>query len=144
MNARDPGLDRTVDTYLFATAESAPVQWLSGLLGPQGMVEALDPADDERLHRQAVLLSPSAVLVDFAPGRAGAAAELVRHLRARHGGLAVLGVGRAGDGTATLAALRAGVDDFLAMEPGAEDDARAALREKARVLLESFRDGDRF
>jgi pilus assembly protein CpaE len=133
MNARDPGLDHRVDTYLFATGEPASVRWLRELLAPRDdVVEAADPADAAGLHRRIALQAPSVVLVDFAPGRAEPAATLVRELRARHDRLPVLGAGRAGDGAAMLAALRAGVDDFLVLEPGmprgAADEAVAVLR----------------
>jgi pilus assembly protein CpaE len=137
MNARDPGLDHQVDTYLFATIEPSPVRWLRGLLGPRDAVEAVDPADLPELHRQIALRAPPVVLVDFPSSRVETAAALVRDLRQRHGRLPLVGAGRAGDGAAMLAALRAGVNDFVVVDPGlphGSADETVAILQRLRGL----------
>ncbi len=110
----------TPDTYLLASESGAHITWLVEALQRQGTVEAIamtQQALDERIAARA----PRAVFLDFSEAHAGTAATLLRHLRRDWPSLAVLGTGAATEPATLLAALRAGVDDFIDMAAPSRD-----------------------
>ncbi len=131
MNARTLSLtERAVtDYFVFASRADAHVHWLSDTLVSAGAVEpaALDPA---LLTQRIATLNPSLVFVDFSGGRAAAASAATAAVRAAYPGLQIVAVGSLAEPESALAALRAGVRDFVDLAAPAED----ALRVTRSVL----------
>jgi pilus assembly protein CpaE len=115
MNAPRDNLPETgAETYLFASPNSSHVTWLTDALGRLGAVVILPPeakAIDERI----AMLSPAAVFLDFSGDHATAASELHQRLKREWPTLPVLATGVSAEPASMLAALRAGVDDFVDM-----------------------------
>ncbi len=129
MNARAPSLierDRAiVDRFVFASCDEANVRWLTDALASTGGVE---PAAYESValgHRIAAL-RPSLAFVDFSGGRIDAATRAVQAVRASSPHIAVVAVGKLGEPEGAIAALRAGVRDFVDLGGAAIDAARIA------------------
>ncbi len=112
MNAplRNPALG--MDTYLFASSSGPHISWLVNALQRNGNVVPVLLSTDS-LDTQIAALSPRAVFLDFSPEQAGAALEMHQHLQRDWPALPVLGTGSSQAPAAMLAALRAGVDDFI-------------------------------
>ncbi|MDQ0589280.1 AAA family ATPase [Variovorax paradoxus] len=115
MNApRDSLPEIGAETYLFASPNSSHITWLTDALGRLGAVVILPPeakAIDERI----AMLSPAAVFLDFSGDHATAAVELHQRLKREWPTLPVLAAGISAEPASMLAALRAGVDDFVDM-----------------------------
>lgn len=112
--------------YLFASADGASISWLTAALGPDGRVAAVSP-DAGALDERIAALAPLAVFVDFSGLRGSAAGDLHKRLKQDWPHLPVLAAGQASDPATMLAALRAGVDDFVDLQ-GASADALQTLR----------------
>jgi pilus assembly protein CpaE len=131
MNARTHSLtERAVtDHFVFASLADGHVHWLAETLLSAGAVESatLDPA---MLMQRIATLSPSLVFVDFSSGRAAAASAAVSAVRDAHPGMQIVALGSLAEPESALAALRAGVRDFIDLSAPAED----ALRITRQVL----------
>jgi pilus assembly protein CpaE len=100
------------ETYLFATDDPATLDWLAHGLQRRGKVVQV-ARSLRAIEERVVTLRPQAVFLDFAGAQAATAAELHRQLRQVRPALAVLGTGASTEPAALLAALRAGVADFV-------------------------------
>lgn len=139
MNAplRDPLIG--MDSYLFASNSGTHITWLLHALQRSGTVVPVTPSIDT-LDAQIASISPRAVFLDFSQDHA-AAIELHQHLKRDWPALPVLGTGSASEPTTMLAALRAGVDDFIDMAAPAQDvlPTLRALLERRAVQREQKR-----
>ena len=115
MNApRDSLPEIGAETYLFASPNSSHVTWLTDALGRVGAVVTLPP-DAKAIDERIAMLSPAAVFLDFSGDHAAAARELHQRLKREWPTLPVLAAGISSEPASMLAALRAGVDDFVDM-----------------------------
>ncbi|WP_431110539.1 AAA family ATPase [Variovorax paradoxus] len=115
MNApRDSLPDPGAETYLFASPNSSHITWLTDALAGLGTVVNL-PAEAKSLDERMAMLGPAAVFLDFSSGHAAAASELHQRLKREWPTLPVLATGVSAEPASMLAALRAGVDDFVDM-----------------------------
>ncbi|WP_219219812.1 AAA family ATPase [Variovorax boronicumulans] len=139
MNAPLRAPDIGMDSYLFASNSGTHITWLLHALQRGGTVVPVTPSI-ETLDAQIATISPRAVFLDFSQDHA-AAIEIHQHLKRDWPALPVLGTGSASEPTTMLAALRAGVDDFIDMAAPAQDvlptlrallDRRAVHREQKR------------
>ncbi|MDQ0014249.1 pilus assembly protein CpaE [Variovorax boronicumulans] len=131
MNApRDSIPEMGAETYLFASSDGGHVTWLTDALGRLGSVVVLEP-DTKSVDERISLLGPVAVFIDFSPEQGPAATQLHRRLKRDWPALPVLATGMSTEPAAMLAALRAGVDDFIDMS-APSTEAVSTLR----ILLE--------
>lgn len=115
MNAPRDNLPETgAETYLFASPNSSHITWLTDALGQLGAVVIL-PAEAKSIDERIAMLSPAAVFLDFSGDHAAAAGELHQRLKREWPTLPVLATGVSAEPASMLAALRAGVDDFVDM-----------------------------
>lgn len=113
MNApRDSIPETGTETYLFASSNGSHITWLTDALGRLGSVVAIGP-DDKSIDERIALLSPAAVFIDFSLDHNAEAAQLQQRLKRDWPMLPVLAAGSSAEPAAMLAALRAGVDDFI-------------------------------
>ncbi|MFC6280286.1 AAA family ATPase [Polaromonas aquatica] len=125
MNARHFSLVEPVTQiclWVSGTAEYG--HQLEATLAGQYTLARVAP-DMALLKERLATLLPVAVIFDFSPPDAQAIAGLVEDVRRLQPGLPVLGAGSVGQPGATLAALRAGVDDFIGPEMAAEEVLQA-------------------
>ncbi|MDO9405555.1 MAG: histidine kinase [Polaromonas sp.] len=119
-----------IPNYLFATANGASINWLTKALLAEGNLIAVAPEAgtlDERIGT----LAPVAVFIDFSADQGTAASALHQRLKRDWPDLPVLATGMTSEPSAVLAALRAGVDDFIDMQAPAADALRTL-----RALIE--------
>jgi len=115
MNAPRDSLPETgAETYLFASPNVGHITWLTDALGKLGTVVVLSP-DIKSIDERIALLGPVAVFLDFSGDNAQAASELHQRLKRDWQALPVLATGVSAEPASMLAALRAGVDDFVDM-----------------------------
>jgi pilus assembly protein CpaE len=115
MNApRDSLPEIGAETYLFASQNSSHITWLSDALNQLGAVVIL-PSEPKSIDERIAMLSPAAVFLDFSGDHAAAAGELHQRLKREWPTLPVLATGISAEPASMLAALRAGVDDFVDM-----------------------------
>ncbi|WP_447747050.1 AAA family ATPase [Variovorax boronicumulans] len=127
MNAPRDHLPETgTETYLFASPSGGHITWLTDALSRLGAVVMLSP-DIKSLDERIALLSPAAVFLDFSGDHAEAASELHQRLKRDWPALPVLATGISAEPSSMLAALRAGVDDFIDMA-APQTDAANTLR----------------
>lgn len=113
MNApRDSIPETGAETYLFASNNGSHITWLTDALGRLGSVVVLAP-DIKSIDERITLLGPVAVFIDFSPDQGAAASQLHQRLKRDWPALPVLATGVSAEPAAMLAALRAGVDDFI-------------------------------
>jgi pilus assembly protein CpaE len=131
MNARAHlQTDRTVaDSFVLASSNEAHARWVARSIGAAGKMEtvALDPA---QVAQRIGLQMPSLLLVDFSEGRGAAASAVAAAAHAAFPGLQIIAVGTLAEPESALAALRAGVRDFVDMA----GDGGDALRIVRQVL----------
>lgn len=122
--------DVEIDYFLLNTRRDAVRQWLGGALAGVGALVAED-GSHETFVDQVGAIRPGLVFLDFAAERAQASARLAEHIVRLFPSLPLVAVGHASEPDAMLAALRAGVRDFVDLrgEPG---DATAVVR---RLML---------
>lgn len=139
MNAPLRAPDIGMDSYLFASSSGTHITWLLHALQRSGTVVPVTPSIDT-LDAQIATISPRAVFLDFSQDHA-AAIEIHQHLKRDWPALPVLGTGSASEPTTMLAALRAGVDDFIDMAAPAQDvlPTLRALLERRAVQREQKR-----
>ena len=122
--------DVEIDYFLLNTRRDEVRQWLGGALAGVGALVAED-GSHETFVDQVGAIRPGLVFLDFAAARAQASARLAEHIVRLFPSLPLVAVGHASEPDAMLAALRAGVRDFIDLrgEPG---DATAVVR---RLML---------
>jgi pilus assembly protein CpaE len=127
MNApRDSIPEAGAETYLFASSNGSHITWLTDALGRLGSVVVLSP-DTRSIDERIALLGPVAVFIDFSPDQIAEASQLHQRLKRDWPALPVLATGTSVQPAAMLAALRAGVDDFVDVA-AAPADAVSTLR----------------
>jgi len=127
MNApRDSLPEVGAETYLFASSNSGHITWLSDALSRLGSVVVLGP-DTKSIDERIALLGPVAVFIDFSIDQSEIAGPLHQRLKRDWPALPVLATGVSAEPAAMLAALRAGVDDFIDIS-AAPADAVSTLR----------------
>ncbi|VWD16273.1 fimbrial protein [Burkholderia contaminans] len=132
MNARTYSLAEPTVTDLFVCASSLAehVQWLSQSLVSAGAVEGA-PLEGAALSQRIGVLNPALVFIDFS-GDCAAASTVVAAVRLSHPGVPVVALGSLAQPEGALAALRAGVRDFVDFSAPAEEALRIT-----RVLLDN-------
>jgi pilus assembly protein CpaE len=124
MNARIESLcePAVTDYFVCASQKEAHVRWLADTLVSAGAVEAasLEPGV---LAQRITGLNPALVFVDFSAS-SDAASIAVAAIRAAHPGLPIVALGSLAQPESTLAALRAGVRDFIDVSAPAEEALR--------------------
>lgn len=136
MNApRDSIPEMGAETYLFASSNGSHVTWLTDALGRLGSVVVLAP-DTKSIDERIALLGPVAVFIDFSPDQISEANQLHQRLKRDWPTLPVLAAGVSAEPAAMLAALRAGVDDFIDISapPSEAVNVLRALLEKRSSL----------
>jgi len=127
MNApRDSIPEVGAETYLFASSNSGHITWLTDALSRLGSVVVLGP-DTKSIDERIALLGPVAVFIDFSIDQSEVAGPLHQRLKRDWPALPVLATGVSAEPAAMLAALRAGVDDFIDIS-AAPADAVSTLR----------------
>ncbi|MGF6349183.1 AAA family ATPase [Variovorax sp. W2I14] len=127
MNApRDSLPEVGAETYLFASSNSGHITWLTDALSRLGSVVVLGP-DTRSIDERIALLGPVAVFIDFSIDQSEVAGPLHQRLKRDWPALPVLATGVSAEPAAMLAALRAGVDDFIDIS-AAPADAVSTLR----------------
>jgi pilus assembly protein CpaE len=131
MNARSHLRDdrMVADSFVFASASDAHARWVMRTLAATGKVDtvALDAA---RVVQRLALQMPSLLLIDFSEGRCALASAVAAAAHAAFPGLQVIALGTLTEPESALAALRAGVRDFVDVA----GDAGDALRIVRQVL----------
>lgn len=141
MNAPANGfLETDRPSYLFVSSSGPAVQWLTMALVVEGIVVPVTP-EPRALEERITALSPLAVFLDFSGAQALAAASLHQRIKRGWPHLPVLATGSAAEPAAMLAALRAGVDDFIDTQASPADALRAlrALLDKRQQPQEGAR-----
>ncbi|HHL4078840.1 fimbrial protein [Burkholderia sola] len=141
MNARIQSLcePAVTDYFVCASPHEAHVRWLADTLVSAGAVEAasLDPGV---LAQRITGLNPALVFIDFSDGST-AASIAAAAIRATHPGLPIVALGSLAQPESTLAALRAGVRDFIDVSAPAEDALRTTRGLLANVGEPASRHG---
>jgi pilus assembly protein CpaE len=124
MNARTLSLPEpaVTDYFVCASPQEAHVRWLADTLVSAGAVEgaSLEPGV---LAQRIAGLNPVLVFIDFSGANAAASAAAAA-VRIAHPGLPVVALGSLAQPESALAALRAGVRDFIDVSGPAEDALR--------------------
>ncbi|GLU34857.1 fimbrial protein [Trinickia caryophylli] len=140
MNARvEPLASRAaVDHYhfLFASTNEANACWLADSLVAAGTLEQAVP-EPALLAQRIAAHPPALVFVDFSGPHARLAASAVQSLRIEAPQLPVVAVGTLAEPETALAALRAGVRDFVDMGAGTDEAMRVT-----RHVLEHMAEPD--
>jgi pilus assembly protein CpaE len=116
-----------VDCFVFASGDEANVRWLAEALAATGAVHAASH-EAGALGRRIAALRPSLVFVDFSGGLIDAANLAVQAVRACWPQVPVVAVGKLAEPHSAVAALRAGVRDFVDLA-GASHEAQRIARE---------------
>lgn len=132
MNARTYSLAEpaVTDHFVCASSLAEHVHWLSQSLVAAGAVEGV-PLDGAALSQRIGVLNPALVFIDFS-GDCAAASTVVAAVRAAHPGVPVVALGSLAQPEGALAALRAGVRDFVDFSAPADEALRIT-----RVLLDN-------
>ena len=121
MNARVEVIEETtMDMFVFAQTNGEALDWLRQALRGLGPVEPA-PLDSASLIDQATHLLPSVVFIDFTDQSTLRAVALVTALRESGTAPQIIAVGRASDRGSALAALRAGVQQFIDLDASQEE-----------------------
>ena len=115
-----------MDDFLVNTTRENVRHWLGQALEGVGALVAEDGAQ-EAFVEQIAALRPGLVFLDFSAAQAAASARLAEQVARLFPQLPLVAVGNAGEPDAMLAALRAGVRDFIDLR-GAPGQATAAVR----------------
>ncbi|PTB21959.1 fimbrial protein [Trinickia symbiotica] len=142
MNARaEPLTERdVVDHFVFASSHESNARWLADTLAAAGRLEqvSLEPA---ALLPRIAALHPSLVFVDFSGSDVDAAASAVQAVRAHSPQLQIVAVGTVAEPEGAIAALRAGVRDFIDVRAGPEEAVRIARHVLENVTEPQARHG---
>jgi pilus assembly protein CpaE len=138
MNARahmsTEGERAIVEHFVFASSDERNVRWLADALGEAGALEAATH-DAAALAQRIAAVRPSIVFVDFSGSLHDAATRAVQTARAVTPHVPVVAVGKLGEPEGAIAALRAGVREFVDLGGAASEAiriARAVLDHAAR------------
>jgi len=125
MNARTDSLAEpaVTDYFVCASLHDRHVGWLAETLVSAGAVEAA-PYDPAALAQRIAGLNPTLVFIDFSGEQAALARTAAAAVRAAHPGLPVVALGSIAEPESALAALRAGVRDFVDISAPAADALR--------------------
>ncbi len=136
MNARTQPLTEReiVDHFVFASDDAGHLFWLGETLHTVGAVET-SALEAVALTQQIAVIDPSIVFLDFSGVQASKASEAAAAVRANFPELPIVAVGASSDACSTLAALRAGVRDFVDVA-GAAADALKITRDVLSHLPE--------
>ncbi|WP_089339470.1 fimbrial protein [Burkholderia singularis] len=125
MNARTQSLAEpaVTDYFVCASPDREHVRWLAQTLVAAGAVEAasLEPA---ALAQRIAGVNPAIVFVDFSGGHAQAASAAAAAVRVAQPMLPIVALGSLAEPESALAALRAGVRDFIDISASADDALR--------------------
>lgn len=113
--------------YLYASDSGEHAGWLNAALGPLGQVTVV-ALDDGALGERIATTQPRTVFLDFSGPQALRSTRLATALRRDWPELLLIGTGHANETSTTLAALRAGVDDFLDLD-GPNGEVLAVLQD---------------
>jgi pilus assembly protein CpaE len=129
MNARiQPLTEREiVDHFVFASDDAGHLFWLGETLHSVGAVQTA-ALDATALIQQIGVINPSIVFLDFTGVQAARASEATAAVRASFPELPIVALGAMSDAGSALAALRAGVRDFVDVG-GAAADALQVTRD---------------
>src|SRR5581483_609383 len=129
MNARAQTSNETerpiVEHFVFASSDEGNVHWLAGALAETGMLE---PTAREAavLSQRIAALRPSLVFVDFSGPLNDLATRAVQTARAVAPHVPIVAVGKLAEPEGAVAALRAGVRDFVDVGGSPSEAARIA------------------
>ncbi|HIH2745781.1 fimbrial protein [Burkholderia aenigmatica] len=141
MNARTQSLcePAVTDYFVCASPKEARVRWLADTLVSAGAVEAasLEPGV---LAQRITGVNPALVFIDFSEG-GEAASVAAAMVRAAHPGLPIVALGSLAQPESTLAALRAGVRDFIDVSASTEEALRTTRGLLAHVGEPASRHG---
>lgn len=112
-----------VDHFVFASSADANVRWLADALAANGTVEA-STHEPAALSQRIAALRPSLVFVDFSGTLIDAAARAVQAVRTSSPRVPVIAVGTLAEPEGAIAALRAGVRDFVDLAGDPQEAAR--------------------
>jgi len=112
-----------VDHFVFASSADANVRWLADALAANGTVEA-STHEPAALSQRIAALRPSLVFVDFSGALVDAAARAVQAVRTSSPQVPVIAVGTLAEPEGAIAALRAGVRDFVDLAGDPQEAAR--------------------
>lgn len=112
-----------VDHFVFASNAEANVRWLADALAANGTVEA-STHEPAVLSQRIAALRPSLVFVDFSGTLIDAAARAVQAVRTSSPQVPVIAVGTLAEPEGAIAALRAGVRDFVDLAGDPQEAAR--------------------
>ncbi|EDT01728.1 response regulator receiver protein [Burkholderia ambifaria IOP40-10] len=124
MNARTLSLAEpaVTDYFVCASHQDEHLRWLRDTLVSAGMVEAVS-LEPGALAQRILGLNPAIVFIDFSRAQAEASAAAAA-VRLAHPSLPVIALGTLAQPESALAALRAGVRDFIDVSGSAEDALR--------------------
>lgn len=122
----DPQADAQADCFLLNTARADVRQWLAGALDGLGVL-VVEDSSQEAFAEQIGAIRPGLAFLDFTAPHAAASARLAEQVARLFPQLPLVAVGHAAEPDTMLAALRAGVRDFIDLR-GAPAQATAAVR----------------
>ncbi|MGU7779837.1 fimbrial protein [Burkholderia sp. PU8-34] len=124
MNARTLSLAEpaVTDYFVCASQQDRHVSWLGATLVSAGAVEAA-PLEPTALAQRISGHNPAIVFIDFSGAQAAASAAAAA-VRLAHPGLPIVALGTLAEPESALAALRAGVRDFIDVSGPADDALR--------------------
>jgi pilus assembly protein CpaE len=119
---------------MFASPVDAHVHWLAGAVAAAGALEqvSLEPA---AFKQRIAAMNPTLVFVDFSGGHAAAASAAANAAHIAYPGLQIVAVGSLNEPEGALAALRAGVCDFIDLSAPPEQ-AQSITRQVLDSLVE--------
>ncbi|HTJ94500.1 MAG TPA: fimbrial protein [Pararobbsia sp.] len=129
MNARtEPLAERDIiDHFVLASDNAAHVFWLTSTLQGAGAVES-SSLDGNAVVQMIGVINPSIVFLDFTGEQGAAASEIAGAVRGTYPDMPIVALGAMTDANSALAALRAGVRDFVDAK-GSSDDALRITRD---------------
>ncbi|RYY61389.1 MAG: response regulator, partial [Comamonadaceae bacterium] len=129
------------ETFLYASDNGPNISWLVAALQRRGVVVPVTTPCAATLDERIAALNPQAVFLDFSGEQVARAAVLHEQLKRDWPALAVVGTGSSGEPAAMLAALRAGVDDFVDVAAATADvnATLGALLERRSTALSRVR-----
>ncbi|MGQ3058874.1 MAG: AAA family ATPase, partial [Nevskia sp.] len=115
------------NVYLYASDNGEHTGWLNAALGHLGQVTVVT-LDEAALGERIATAQPRTLFLDFSGAQALRSTRLATALRRDWPELLLIGTGHANETNTTLAALRAGVDDFLDLD-GPTTEVLAVLQD---------------
>lgn len=144
MNARAQtsieGERASVEHFVFASSDPNNIRWLADALAQTGVLEPT-PYDAAALSQRIAALRPSIVFVDFSGGLNDLATRAVHTARAVAPHLPIVAVGKLAEPEGAIAALRAGVRDFIDVAASPLDATRIAREALENVARSATRHG---